>query len=421
MQSDVAGVGSPGSQAGMSAGDWQAVLRAQSMMLESEQAGVAMDEWVKEREGEREEEGQRENKRERGMESGGEREGESGGEREGEKEGGIGGESEGEREGVREAQPAHVGGTAGRFQQEYGEEEGETGEEEEEEEAQQMQQLDGVPAWQGAPHGYHIPAHMAHENMSASSEALSYPSSGTNMVPTNAHPTPYPTPVHPLAYAMPRSVSQYSSMTGGTTPMASHSGFYTPGEGATPHHYSYMAGTPGNFPMNVPPSMSNASFPASFILPRRASRRLGSLPALAAEGAMVPMSDADLVPADVADHDGDARSVVSVQPGRHNAMVLARGGGALVRAGPHAAGAPAPGGPTPGEVAPPPPPPPPPAQTVDLQQLSRLLNEMRTEGESITKLKQQNVLLQVRGHTGAPAAGEGSLSLARGLVRLPLA
>ena len=154
--------------------------------------------------------------------------------------------------------------------------------------------------------------------------------------------------------------------------MAGHSGFYTPAEGATPHSYSYMPGMPGSFPMNVPPSMSMASLPASFILPRRTSRRLGSLPALAAEGAMVPMSDADLALADAEDHEGDARSVVSVQAGRHNAMVLARRGGAMVRAGPHAAGGPAPGDHTPD--APPPPPPPPPEETVDLQQLSRLLN-----------------------------------------------
>ncbi|CAI5510553.1 unnamed protein product, partial [Closterium sp. Naga37s-1] len=114
------------------------------------------------------------------------------------------------------------------------------------------------------------------------------------------------------------------------------------------------------------------------------SRRLGNLPGLAAEGAMVPDVAATIAAgnaaggaADNSDAQSVAASEVSIQPGPNNALMLV---------------------PT---VKPTPPPqsaPPKPAGnaegSIDLQVFSKLLAETRTESDAIAKLKQQNKLLQ---------------------------
>ncbi|CAI5487679.1 unnamed protein product [Closterium sp. Naga37s-1] len=114
------------------------------------------------------------------------------------------------------------------------------------------------------------------------------------------------------------------------------------------------------------------------------SRRLGNLPGLAAEGAMVPDVAATIAAGNAAGgmmDNSDAQSVaaseVSIQPGPNNALMLV---------------------PT---VKPTPPPqsaPPKPAGnaegSIDLQVFSKLLAETRTESDAIAKLKQQNKLLQ---------------------------
>ncbi|GJP76407.1 hypothetical protein CLOP_g6857 [Closterium sp. NIES-67] len=110
------------------------------------------------------------------------------------------------------------------------------------------------------------------------------------------------------------------------------------------------------------------------------SRRLGNLPGLAAEGAMVPDVAATIAAAGGAADNSDAQSVaaseVSIQPGPNNAMVLV----STVKPEPPQSAAPKPAAP--------------PEGTIDLQVFSKLIAEMRTESDSIAKLKQQNKLLQ---------------------------